>query len=214
FSFLGRFLPVTDGLLGAPAPMRSPLSCSFLLPALALGLVSLSAGCTRTAGGASALSTAGLPPRCSLDAGPCDPRPATATRLELGGFRGLATAPGGATYVAGTLRLPTRDFDGTPLAAARGIDVFVGRYEASTGKAKWARRVGEAGIQEPTGLAVTDEGTVVVVGHFEGFIRGDSVSLVSPTSDGADFLLGFRGSDGKLEWGQVFDDGAAGSLVS
>jgi len=94
------------------------------------------------------------------------------------------------------------------------VDVFVGRYDASTAKARWVRRVGEAGIQEPTGLAVTDEGTVGVVGHFEGFLRADGVSLVSPTSAGADFLLGFRGSDGRLQWGQVFDEGAEGSLVS
>src|SRR5215468_9426580 len=150
--------------------MRSLSLSSHPLSFLVLVLVALACGCSRHSAGASAFSTAGLPPRCNPDAGPCDPRPTAATRLELGGFRGLATAPGGATYVTGTLRLPTREFDGTPLTAAGGLDVFVGRYDASTGRGRWVRRVGEAGIQEPTGLAVTDEGTVVVVVYFEGVL--------------------------------------------
>ncbi|HUM12983.1 MAG TPA: SBBP repeat-containing protein [Myxococcaceae bacterium] len=119
----------------------------------------------------------------------------------------------GAAYVTGALIPPTRSFDGTALTSAGALDVFVGRYWP-TGHAAWVRRVGDLGIQDPTGLAVTRGGTVAVAGHFTGRIQADSVSLTSPDSQGADFLLGFAASDGQLRWGHAFADGAEGALSS
>jgi hypothetical protein len=181
---------------------------------LVLGLVGAAAvgGCTCSGG--EGRSAAVLPPRCSLDAGPCDPVPVAAAMLDLGSFRGLATGPGGATYVTGALLPPTRTFDGHSLTSAGGLDVFVGRYDAANARATWVRRLGDLGVQEPAGLAVTSKGTLAVVGHFTGTLEADQVSARSPSGAGADFVLGLRGSDGRLLWAHAFDDGPGGALAA
>jgi hypothetical protein len=134
--------------------------------------------------------------------------------LDLGSFRGLATGPGGATYVTGALLPPTRTFDDHSLTSAGGLDVFVGRYDAANARARWVRRLGDVGVQEPAGLAVTSSGTLAVVGHFTGTLEADQVTARSPSGAGADFLLGLRGSDGRLLWAHAFDDGPNGALVA
>ena len=169
-------------------------------------------GCQKSREGARAAQALGGP--CDLDAGPCLPRVISVAQPELVSLRGLAIGQDGATFVAGGLALPAAASRGSMPASAGAVDVLVGRYDASTARPVWLKRLGDPGLQEPSALAVTAEEMVVVAGHFTGTLEADGTKVTSPDSAGQSFLLGLSASDGRLRWAQAIDLGPGGTLAS
>ena len=155
---------------------------------------------------------AGTTVRCDGDAGPCAPRPILATSLDGVILRGLTVDLSGEVLVTGLLRPGLREFDGMSVGTAGACDLFAARFEPASGRPRWVRRFGHPTEQEPTGAAVTADGTMVIVGHFIGPLVADGVKLASTGFPRGNFLLGLGAADGKARWGHVFDEGADGTL--
>jgi len=172
----------------------------------------------RPASGASAPQR---PNGCDPGAGNCDARPFAAAKVDLTGFRGLSLDRDGGVYLTGILFPPTHQLDGFELTSTGQGDVVVARYAFPRpgtadrqARATWAKRLGDPGNQQPTGLAVTADGTVTVVGNFTGSIEANGVKLSNPSAVPKDFVIGLRASDGALRWGHAFDEGVNGGLVA
>lgn len=187
------------------AAVRHPLAPLLLL----LGAV---AGCHCQPSAAALRARAG--PRCDADAGGCLPRPYAALSLDVVGLRGLAVGKDGAVYVAGTVLPPGRNFGPLPVEPAGQGDVLVARYDGDPVRPRWVRALGNGLRQEAGALAVTDEGTVIVAGEFLGSLGGDGVELVGSASEARPFLVGLRGSDGRVLWAKSPDVGPGGEILA
>jgi hypothetical protein len=121
----------------------------------------------------------------------------------------VAFGPDGALYVASSIVPPTQSFDGIPLTSNGLEDLFVARYAGPGWTATWARNVGDASAQYGSGVAVTADGTLAVIGSFSGNMTiGSVLSSASPI----DFLAAFSGADGSGRWARQFNDGPNGVL--
>jgi hypothetical protein len=147
------------------------------------------------------------------------PRPQVAKQVGTATLAGLAVDPGGHVFLAGSLFL-TRSFDGISVTSAGGADALVARYDPATRAATWARAFGggasETGQftdQAPVGLAVTADGTVVVIGSATGSLVVGPTNTV-PVSGIQDFVLGLDGATGAGRWGKAFANGLNGRLTA
>ncbi len=121
----------------------------------------------------------------------------------------VAFGPDGALYVVGAIVPPTQVFDGIPVTSWGDSDVFLARYGAPTWSAAWALNLGDASLQLATGAAVTQDGTLAVVGNFSGTMTiGSTIGSASQI----DFLAGVGGLDGSGKWAKQFNDGTNGAL--
>jgi hypothetical protein len=158
--------------------------------------------------------------------------PQAARHVPLSHIAGLAMQPDGTSYVTGRIVKPTKVFEGVdgpihvtasgPDIIQKPEDVAVAKYDPETKKALWARNYGagaaaeetNASDQSPSGIAVTADGTVAVVGQFQGGLASEEIDLKQPegVSHALHFLIGLEGAAGDGRWGHAFDLGSDGSL--
>ena len=145
---------------------------------------------------------------CKAGPGVLLPRPQVARGIELINLQGLAVGIDGSSYVTGSLGLPTKIFDAFTLTSAGGSDTFVARY-GPDGIAVWAVNLGDALDQQPSGIAVTADGTVASVGQFTGVL---TPSAANPLNTPVDYLLGLSATDGSVRFARSFNNGVSGVL--
>jgi len=156
---------------------------------------------------------------CDPDTGQCVPKvslpaPAVARDLLLDPVSALAIDASGNAYLASQISSPVPvSFDGHPVASTGDEDVFLARYNPG-GTADWAVSIGDAAgnPQRSAGVAVTQNGTLAVIGNFSGSISIGSSNINSASQ--IDFLAGLKAADGAGRWARQFNDGANGVLLS
>jgi predicted CxxxxCH...CXXCH cytochrome family protein len=88
-------------------------------------------------------------------------------------YRGyISPDPSGAyIYITGTTNgtLP-----GSPDANTGGADIFVAKFDASTGNNIWVRQLGTSGTEVPTGIAVDGSGSAYITGYGNTLLPGSS----------------------------------------
>ncbi len=135
--------------------------------------------------------------------------PQVARDVPISGPVGLAMDTSGNAYVAGAV-YGTVTLDGHPVTSNGDADVILASYDV-TGHATWAVGYGDAtNPQVATGAAVTNDGTLAVIGNFSGAMTIGSNSL--STASQIDFLAGMSKADGSGKWAKQFNDGANGAL--
>src|SRR5262249_16772884 len=97
--------------------------------------------------------------------------PQLAKPLSIAQFNGLAQAPDGTSFVAGPYFPPAAAFDGINASQAGGADALVVKYDPGTKKAVWTKSLGDAADQLAYGVSITQDGTVGVLGTFQGVIN-------------------------------------------
>jgi hypothetical protein len=136
--------------------------------------------------------------------------PQVAKDLPISGPAGVAVDTAGNAFVAAGIFGGPFSLDGKPVSSTGDADIVVAKY-GPNGTATWAVTYGEAtNPQFAVGTAVTNDGTVAVVGSFAGTfsIGPGSLSNASPI----DFLAGLNSTDGSGKFAKQFDDGANGVL--
>lgn len=152
-----------------------------------------------------------------------DPPPKT---FRVGGTqRDMAThaavGPGGGLYVVGAYTGRT-DFDPSTAAATaqrarldkpssrRRMNAFLACYGAD-GRFAWARALGASGMNVARCVAVSDDGTVCVTGHFSGRMDFDPQDPPDEedtftTQQGRDAFIACYTPDGEFLWARCFGD--------
>jgi hypothetical protein len=111
----------------------------------------------------------------------------------------------GSIFLAGSFD-ETMDIGGGVLTSAGSSDVYIARLNPSGGHA-WSKRYGNASSQAATGIAVDEEGNLLVTGSFQGTIDFGGKVLTSAGSDDI-FVAKLSASGGHL-WSYSF--GGVGS---
>ena len=139
--------------------------------------------------------------------------PQVAKDLPITGPVGLAMDISGNTYMVGDIYTPNGpvSFDGHSVVSAGDADIFVAKYDV-TGKATWAVAYGDPSAQYGVGAAVTNDGTVAVLGNFLGTVTIGTGTISSATQ--IDYLAAVKAADGTGLWAQQFNDGSNGLLKS
>jgi len=142
--------------------------------------------------------------------------PEAAKDLPIEGPVGLAMDVSGNTYVAGAI-YPSSvpySFDGHMVQSGGDADIFVAKYNTA-GVAQWAVGYGDGAAANPqigTGAAVTNDGTLAVIGTFTGTFSIGSGALSSASA--IDFLAFLHQADGTGITALQFNDGSNGALKS
>lgn len=126
-----------------------------------------------------------------------------------GGFQeatALAFDASGNLFVAGTFSGSIAFPGGQPIQSTGGYDAFAAKLDKD-GKQIWAARFGGELDQRATGLAVTSDGDVLVLGEFEG--KADLGALVLPSAGSTDVFVVKLGASGTFAWGKRFGDATA-----
>src|SRR5262249_16952968 len=138
--------------------------------------------------------------------------PALAKALSIAQINGLAQATDGTSYVAGGYFPPAAAFDGINATQAGGSDALVVKYDPATRQARWTQSLGDASDQLACGTGITQNGTVGVLGTFQGVINTGLINLNNPNT-AIDFVAGLSAVDGSGKWGKSFDNGTGQFLV-
>jgi len=127
--------------------------------------------------------------------------------------RAVAVDAAGNLYVAGTFQL-TADFDAgdgrTLMTSAGRTDGFVLKLDSAR-RLLWARRFGESGADDVTGIAVATDGTIYVGGGFEGTTSQDD-RREAPALAGS-LAVTALAPDGTPRWERRLDADAGASLA-
>jgi hypothetical protein len=136
--------------------------------------------------------------------------PQFAQNLAISVPLGLAMDNAGATYAATSIYLSATGVNfgnGVTANSAGDADILVAKYNSSH-VAQWAVTFGDGATANPqaaVGAAVTQDGTVAVIGNFSGnFSIGTSLLNSTPQID---FLAGISGSNGAGLWAKQFNNG-------
>jgi hypothetical protein len=135
--------------------------------------------------------------------------PQLAKDVPLANFKGVAMGLDGTSYLAGAVFLPAKTIDGITITSAGAGDVFLAKYPAGGGAAVWAKNYGDGSDQAASGVAVTADGTVAVIGQFSGVLG----TLNNPGTP-IDYLLGVNGTTGNITWNKSFNNGTSGVLTA
>jgi hypothetical protein len=114
----------------------------------------------------------------------------------------IAVDGSGNVIIMGALE-GTVDFGGGALTSAGGYDIVVAKF-GSDGAHLWSKRFGDAGLQEPSRVAVDDSGNVVATGFFLGAIDLGGGALTSAGDE--DVFVAKFGPDGAHLWSKRFGD--------
>ncbi len=183
-------------------------------------LCHLAGTCDPTTGVCSAQTAKSCPTgqSCDLATGQCQipttvavPVPKAARDLQVSPAAGLAMDTSGNAYLAAAIySLTPVSFDGHMVASTGDMDVFLAKYDKA-GINVWAVGYGDTSgaPQIATGAAVTQDGTLAVIGNFSG-----NLTLGSPLNSAAqiDFLAGVSASTGSGLWAKQLNDGSSGLL--
>jgi hypothetical protein len=111
----------------------------------------------------------------------------------------------GAHSVAADTHVWSRMYGGT---SAGSSDIFVARYAAG-GQHVWSKRLGSTGSDAGLGVAVDDDGAVILTGYFDGTADFGGGPLVS--NGGTDIFLAKYSAIGDHVWSQNFGSTTAES---
>ncbi|MFN4080469.1 MAG: SprB repeat-containing protein, partial [Saprospiraceae bacterium] len=119
---------------------------------------------------------------------------------------GLALGPDGDLYICGYF-YGAMDFDPNPqtqaLRASNGSsDIFIAKYEQSSGALMWAKSMGGVNIEEAVAVQVDRGGSVLLGGNYIGAFDFDpgAGELVLPTYGQQDIFFAKFSPDGNLLW--------------
>ena len=117
--------------------------------------------------------------------------------LDLGAK--VSVASDGSVVVCGEFN-GTADLFGTTIAANAGsTDLFVARLNGVDGSTVWVRTGGGASSDRATGIAVADDGRVLVTGEFRGAGVFDAGNFIS-TGNSADVFVMSYTATGVAQW--------------
>jgi hypothetical protein len=88
---------------------------------------------------------------------------------------------GGAIYVTGAFSAPI-NLGGITMTSQGGSDVYVAKYDGSTGSHTWSKRFGGAGLESPARIIATGAG-IVIVGRFSSALDVGGGELSSAGGD-------------------------------
>jgi outer membrane protein assembly factor BamB len=114
----------------------------------------------------------------------------------------LALDASGHVFIAGQLR-GSVDVGTGPLTSLGSNDILVARFEPG-GRALWARRFGDAGLQNVNGMATSPAGHVFVTGGFTETLDFGGQRLFNPGAQ--DVFLARLDSEGRPLWSRRFGD--------
>ncbi|HVI95378.1 MAG TPA: hypothetical protein VM753_15310 [Anaeromyxobacter sp.] len=146
--------------------------------------------------------------------GPMAVVPVSAIDLQLTPPGGLAMDTAGNSFVTGPLySLTPVMFSGISLTPSGGADIVVAKYN-NAGTIQWALDIGDddplaGNDQIPVAAAVTQNGTVAVIGNFSGAMTFGT-SVINSSSQ-IDFLAALDSSGNRL-WAKQFNDGSSGAI--
>jgi hypothetical protein len=141
--------------------------------------------------------------------------------IQMGGAgadasRGIAADASGNIYITGSFT-GTADFDPTVgvvnLGSSGGLDIFVAKYDATTGNLVWARQMGgAAGDDEALALALDATGSnVYTTGYFTGTADFDPNGTFNQTGfGGLDIFVSKLDAAGSFVWAREM--GGTGAL--
>jgi len=121
----------------------------------------------------------------------------------------------GNPVIAGQFR-STANFGNGNVTSAGDTDAYVAKYSGADGSLAWFKRFGDSRGQTATGVAVDNNGNVVVTGDFVGLI--DFGGRIETADLGGSFYVAKYSSSGVFSWSKSFgapDNGphAAGVAV-
>jgi hypothetical protein len=207
----GQACDLADGLCKPPPDLCAGVTCT------ASDLCHIAGTCQPGTGTCSAQTPVVCATgTCDLLSGACVPRAGVPSwqagrDLPVSGPVGLTMDTSGNAYMGGGIfSLSPLDFDGHSVASLGDSDILLARYDA-TAHATWAVSYGDAtNAQFAVGTAVTNDGTVAVIGSFTG---GFSIGTGSLSSASAiDFLAAVKATDGTGLWAKQFSNGTNGLL--
>ncbi|RYY32611.1 MAG: hypothetical protein EOP46_18560 [Sphingobacteriaceae bacterium] len=139
----------------------------------------------------------------------------------LGGLSdewGYATAvdKSGNVYVAGSFN-NTAVIDGITLTAKlidthlgrNQFDMFLVKYDKD-GNQLWLKQVSGAGYERPVGIAIDNNGKILVTGYFDSSIAFETTGTTT-TAGPAFFITSFN-ADGSLNWNKIQGEGKNGTI--
>src|SRR5262249_1100282 len=139
------------------------------------------------------------------------PIPTVARHFGISPPAGVSMDTSGNTYVGAAIFSSTDiDFDGHPVHSNGDADVFIAKFNTA-GVAQWAVGFGDAAAaQFATQSAVTQEGTVAVMGRFTGALNiGNSITAAAEV----DFIAGVQATNGAGKFAKALDTNN-GTLLS
>ncbi len=122
---------------------------------------------------------------------------------DVVGVEAVAVDGGGNVAVTGWFRGSVDLGDG-PVGGVEGLDIFVAKYAADTGRHLWSRVLGAARTDTGYGVAFDPAGNVIVAGTFQRTVDFGGGGLVSRLGGLDLFVAKFRGADGAHLWSRSF----------
>jgi hypothetical protein len=91
---------------------------------------------------------------------------------------------------------------GGTLASAGGSDIFIGKFNPTTGGVTWGRRAGGTNFDYSTGIRVDAVGNVYLTGYYlSGSATFDTISLTNPfATSTSDFFIAKYNTNGNVYW--------------
>lgn len=118
---------------------------------------------------------------------------------------GIAVDSAGDVIISGGF-YGTVDAGGSPLSSAGQRDILLAKYTGATGAHQWSLRLGGAGDDVASRVAVVPGGDIVLAGGFQGMVRVGATGLTS--AGGRDVLLARFSPAGAMVGAQAY--GGAG----
>ena len=117
---------------------------------------------------------------------------------SLEGGSDICTDPEGNVYVYGVIK-NTATFDGITLVSHGGVDLFLAKYD-SLGNILWAVNAGGVNDEVAGGLALDEQGNVLITGKIMGDAYFGADTLADPVPGGSDVLLAKYDAEGNFIW--------------
>lgn len=135
--------------------------------------------------------------------------------LHIGGpgavinVNAVAADGAGSVYVTGAFT-STVSFPGGTFTSAGQDDVFLMKFDGTSGAYIWSLQIGGSGSDAGYGVGVDSSGKVAVTGYFSGTANFGGAQLVSPGVSSA-FLAKYSAANGQYVWSKGF--GGSGYAV-
>lgn len=119
--------------------------------------------------------------------------------LSNDGFNGIVVDQQGSSYVTGEFGLVVDAGGGTMLTSQGSLDVNVAKY-TTNGDLVWAKRCGGVGLDRGIALALSPDGSLVVVGQFMGTAEFGTEQITSQGGTQDVFVMKMDAGDGDIQW--------------
>ena len=121
--------------------------------------------------------------------------------------KGIAVNADGSVVVVGNF-YGTLNLGGGALTSVGGYDVFMVKY-SSTGLYQWSQRIGGAGSEYATGVAVDSLGSLLLTGWAQGTTVSFGGASLGTVSGSRDVFLARYGANGAHLWSKTFGGSSA-----